>query len=203
MPQRKRGTCSVGGCDRPHKSRGYCATHYAQHRKGGTSLGPIKARDMTVYECCSEPGCTEPVRSKRLCGMHYMRLLRYGNTDCPDRTKPDRICSFPGCDRVHYYSGFCSKHSQRARKLKRYGLTPEQYDSMLESQGGVCAICRTDKRQIVSKTNEPRDLPVDHCHKTGKVRAILCHLCNSAIGSLRDDPALARRVADYLDEHRF
>lgn len=64
---------------------------------------------------------------------------------------------------------------------------------MLAAQGGKCAIC--------GGTNPGgHRLAVDHDHTTGAVRGLLCHACNAGIGKLRDDPALLRVAADYLDK---
>lgn len=67
----------------------------------------------------------------------------------------------------------------RRRHLQQYGLTPEKFDEMREAQGGCCAFCGEPKKRLV----------VDHCHKTGNVRGLLCVRCNVALGyfeSLRD-----------------
>jgi len=79
----------------------------------------------------------------------------------------------------------------RRNKLRRkYGITPEHYEHMLKDQDGLCAICRQ---------TEPRgSYRVDHCHKTGKVRGLLCHKCNAGIGMLRDDPEILERGVAYL-----
>src|SRR5690349_20659762 len=58
----------------------------------------------------------------------------------------------------------------------KYGLTPLTYNALYESQGCVCAICKQDLGGF-SECN------IDHCHKTGKVRGILCKLCNVGLGS--------------------
>jgi hypothetical protein len=73
----------------------------------------------------------------------------------------------------------------------RYNITPEQYDEILASQGGVCAIC-----EDVCKTG--RRLAVDHDHETGRVRGLLCANCNIAIGKLQESAYIAGRAADYL-----
>jgi hypothetical protein len=81
---------------------------------------------------------------------------------------------------------------RRSHTLKaNYGLTIEQFDAMLASQGGRCAICRCD---------EPRGVNwhVDHDHATGKVRAILCHPCNVTLGNVGDSPDLLMAMAAYL-----
>ncbi len=78
-----------------------------------------------------------------------------------------------------------------------YGMTIEQRDEMLVSQGGACAICSV---QIAFDKN--RSAHVDHCHATGKVRAILCKDCNPGLGWFRDSPELLRAAAAYIEKHR-
>lgn len=78
--------------------------------------------------------------------------------------------------------------------LKRYGLTPESYGSLLEKQNNCCAIC-----QEPSKGGR---LSVDHCHRTGRVRGVLCKNCNTAIGLLRDAPSLFFKAIEYLKRVR-
>lgn len=74
----------------------------------------------------------------------------------------------------------------------KYAMTEEDYHSLMAAQGGGCAICRDD-----FSGGTPH---VDHCHQTGAVRGILCFRCNTAIGKLRDDPALLRAAATYLEQ---
>lgn len=76
---------------------------------------------------------------------------------------------------------------------KNYGLTPEQYDEMLERQGGGCAICGKPPGDIA--------LHVDHCHDTGRVRGLLCFSCNAGLGQFRHDPQLLGRAMDYAAIH--
>ncbi len=64
--------------------------------------------------------------------------------------------------------------STRHHILKRYNLTEDDYARMLAEQKGVCHIC--------SKPPNGRVLCVDHCHKSGKVRALLCSRCNLIVG---------------------
>ena len=72
---------------------------------------------------------------------------------------------------------------------RRYGITTQHYQIMLTKQNHVCALC--------GKKGKKR-LAVDHCHATGKVRGLLCHKCNTAIGILNEDVSLLRRAIDYL-----
>lgn len=93
-----------------------------------------------------------------------------------------------------------SKRQLTVRKshLKRhYGMTLEQYQTMFDSQLGCCAICGE------YHTNVPHSqLMVDHCHETGKVRQLLCDLCNTALGKFKDKPELLDKAAAYLRKHR-
>jgi hypothetical protein len=79
----------------------------------------------------------------------------------------------------------------------RYGITPEQYSAMLESQGGVCAIC---VGAHVGGRSDALRFTVDHCHSTGAVRGLLCMKCNTGIGMLGDDPARLRAALAYLEK---
>jgi hypothetical protein len=84
---------------------------------------------------------------------------------------------------------------QRSYNLRiNYGLTTAEYDSLLEEQGGGCAIC--------SGTDSERRLAVDHCHDTGKVRGLLCTACNVSLGRFKDDPELLVSAAIYLEAAR-
>lgn len=77
--------------------------------------------------------------------------------------------------------------------LHKYGLTSAQYASMLASQGGKCA------NQACRRPPGRRRLNVDHCHKTGVVRGLLCDGCNKGLGLFQDDPSRLRGMATYLD----
>jgi len=76
-------------------------------------------------------------------------------------------------------------------------MTLDQYDAMLEAQDGSCAICGKHK-----KSADDRSMHVDHDHRTGKVRAILCYLCNVGLANFRETPALFLAAVDYLERHR-
>jgi hypothetical protein len=89
----------------------------------------------------------------------------------------------------------------REATLKRtYGVNADDYEVMAEAQGWACAVCeREDERE--RQDGGDFVLSVDHDHETGRVRQLLCHRCNTAIGLLRDDPKLADRIAEYLRLH--
>lgn len=87
--------------------------------------------------------------------------------------------------------------SLRKTSLKKYGISPEEYDRLLAEQGGVCAICR--KPETVAEKGVVRRLNVDHCHKTNRVRGLLCSRCNILLGYAKDLVGLLRAAAEYLE----
>jgi hypothetical protein len=88
--------------------------------------------------------------------------------------------------------------SERARHLMReYGITIEQYNAMEVQQGGVCAICKQPETQ--ERNGVKYRLAVDHCHKTGNVRGLLCFKCNSAMGSFEKRDVPLANVEKYLE----
>lgn len=78
--------------------------------------------------------------------------------------------------------------------IKKFGISLDEYNSILDRQFGVCAICHG-----VEKTG--RSLAVDHDHKTNRVRGLLCSKCNTAIGQIGDSPLIALNIASYLTNH--
>lgn len=89
------------------------------------------------------------------------------------------------------------------RFIKAYGITPEEYDAMVEAQNGVCALCGRGETRVDPRNGKLYGLAVDHDHVTNNVRGLLCHSCNLSIGQLQDDPDLLRRAADYIELHRI
>lgn len=82
---------------------------------------------------------------------------------------------------------------------KRYGITLEDFERMLLEQNGVCAICRSPESVVHRKSGKVQPLSVDHCHRTGKVRGLLCVRCNHTLGRCNDDPVMLRRAVEYLE----
>ena len=88
-----------------------------------------------------------------------------------------------------------NKNHRRSQQLtKKYGITLEDYEVMLESQNHTCKICAT---------GEPRGVgtwKVDHCHTTGKVRGLLCNNCNLGLGNFKDNTVVLAAAIKYLNE---
>lgn len=74
-----------------------------------------------------------------------------------------------------------------------YGITVADKDALRELQENRCAICRTDFREMAT-----RHVHVDHCHKDGHVRGILCYPCNQLLANCRDNISVLEGAIDYL-----
>jgi hypothetical protein len=74
-----------------------------------------------------------------------------------------------------------------------YGISLIDYENMFAYQNGKCKICKIDSSKLT------KILVIDHCHKTGRVRGLLCDRCNVGLGSFKDDSMLLRSAASYLD----
>lgn len=86
------------------------------------------------------------------------------------------------------------KHKEKERDWalrRRYGITLEQFRYIFDYQGKRCALCRSDK-------SDKNNFVVDHCHKTGKIRGILCSYCNRALGMFKDSPEVLEKAISYL-----
>lgn len=79
--------------------------------------------------------------------------------------------------------------------LKSYSITIEGYNELLAKQGGCCSICNINVSEL---KGAKKHLCVDHCHKTGRIRGLLCDKCNRGIGLLQDDTAIIQNALVYL-----
>jgi hypothetical protein len=93
------------------------------------------------------------------------------------------------------YAYHC-KACRKEESLKTYGLTLEDYDDLLDKQNGCCAICGTEDPRGQSKAGR---FYVDHNHKTGEVRGLLCNDCNTALGLFKDSTELLASGIKYLN----
>ena len=158
---------------------------------------------------CSKCGETKPLKEF------------YADTGCRDGYRPDcKACNLaakaarhaanpePGRERARRwnrqnperYQARIDAYRQSGKKriadrkshLKRtFGITVEDYERMLAEQCGGCAICERPPRDDIA-------LHVDHDHRTGMIRGLLCFRCNNALGDLESDPELLSEASGYL-----
>jgi hypothetical protein len=108
-------------------------------------------------------------------------------------TKDGYVSTCKSCKKKKYPTTDSQKQKAYERQIKRnYGITVADYDEMFEQQNGVCAGCK-------QPNNEGR-FHIDHCHKTNKVRGLLCGNCNKALGLLKDDVSTLANLILYLNK---
>ncbi len=151
---------------------------------------------MKTCSCCKQAKTLNKFRfiRKNKDGSDLYRAKCY---DCYNKIYNERYQSKSEEERRQIYLERKNKYTFEERKQdrlkRRFGLTIDEFDKMLTEQSGKCYLCFTE---ILGK-----EVKVDHSHKTGKVRKLLCHNCNTALGHLRDDVDLFKRCIDYLEYH--
>lgn len=172
--------CSIEACEKTAVKRGWCSTHYARWRNNGD---PLISGDEPVP--CKIDGCESYSKARGWCYNHWKQWQRTGDplgkaaqpckNKCGNMTSSKRRAACYDC-----------------RKLAHFGITMVDYNRMLKEQNGVCAIC-------FKECGRHLRLSVDHCHKTGKVRGLLCMRCNLALGALDDNVDRMRMALKYME----
>lgn len=207
--------CRFSECDRKPVGRGLCSAHWRQWSKYGEGgLKPLKGFEPKPSQC-TYATCCKPVRSNGLCGGHYKMSLRgeelrplgrqisaltrddAGRKWCSSCSHWLHVAAFGSHrSRPDGLRGACKECTRKSSTLDKYSMTQGDWSALLESQGGVCAICQ----------NISSNLVVDHDHNCcpgertcGEcTRGLLCGPCNSAIGLMREDPDIIQRAVTYV-----
>lgn len=159
---------------------GRCQDQWQRPSRNGSRPKLCPTCEQTHKWCGS---CATALPTSRF---HVVNSTRTGfRKECIACTREHRI-------RRHRANPLAARDAEMRRK---YGITREDWIAMHEAQGGLCAICRR-------KPESWPGLHVDHCHETGKVRALLCGPCNTSLGGFQDDPDLLRAAALYVESHR-
>lgn len=136
---------------------------------------------------CSNPECPED-NPQPLTNFHKQSMGKHGRNArcrvCVTKAQVDREKNNPQTMRRRRNSHY----------LREYGITLEEYESMLELQDYKCKICGAEDSGHPHTDN----LVVDHCHQTGVVRGLLCNSCNRGIGIMNEDPERMMTAAMYL-----
>ncbi len=186
--------CNAPFCPNPpyihkNKSYGYCSQHLHERLKFKVKAY-VELLPLWAFKRCKVHGLLNfdqsylhkskgnPVRFRcKKCTLSYINSI-YD----PEKAK---------------ISNAKKSSQKRSRELKCvYGITLDDYHTMLASQGNSCAICETP-----SVHKKRKSFDVDHCHTTNKVRGLLCHSCNVGIGFLKDNVKLLERAILYLTKH--
>ena len=216
-----RPRCSVEGCDRPHQGHSFCEMHYWRwKRHGDPRIGrqSFIADPRLCVHCGDE---YQPKRARqRFCGRRcatlfrqtdeYKTLARQNSKRCTKCGEVKRLDEYyptkrgttgtsPWCKGCHaaLSARINARPEMKLRRKdrdlrKKYGLSLDAFQQMLSRQEHRCLICGCRDGE------EGRQLVVDHCHKTGAVRGLLCGLCNSAIGYFEEDTDRMFKAIAYL-----
>lgn len=140
---------------------------------------------------CTKCGETKPLAAY---GLHPNTRDGYRTSCKPCNSKQTRQWAIANPEKVKEWVRLNpeKRYAQQRRwgYKRRYGITVADYDRMFTEQGGKCAICRGDSCY--------ENLAVDHDHKTGAIRGLLCQNCNAGIGNLKDDPLVLEAAIAYL-----
>ena len=98
-------------------------------------------------------------------------------------------------ERIMQYNNTHKEEGKKYNLKRKYNITQEQYDELYNKQNGCCAICKKHQSEL------KKILGVDHNHKTGKIRGLLCDNCNKGLGCLKDDKDIINNAGNYLKEN--
>lgn len=217
--------CCVEGCNRPFKARGFCHKHYQQIYKNHPAYKPRldyndrrkhpfyiiwwqRKRDNALCEEWLDFEKFINDISPKPEGNYFLIRLRdepYG----PNNFKwQEHLKRKKDETRKEWWARKWKARQnnnpgmENERNLKRkYGITVKEYNELLEKQNFVCAICENGETTVDGKTASKRKLAVDHCHKTNKIRKLLCWRCNVVIGKVEENIELLQKMINYLTKH--
>jgi hypothetical protein len=215
--------CSVEGCDKPIRTNGLCNKHYSRVWRNGTTdkLNGDK-RSLPYYHLWFERKANNLLCEEWLDinvfmaailpkpeGNYILIRLRDGLFG-PDNFKwqehlkrKDGESNKDWWDRKRKARIEANPLMESNRNLKRkFNLTRDQFIAKSDSQNNVCAICKEVETSIDGRTGSLKNLAVDHCHITNKIRDLLCNRCNTTIGKAGDNPELLIEMTNYILKHR-
>lgn len=181
-------------CRAAHYGKGLCRKHWMRQRRTGTTAdGPGRGQSAehlaSVRPSARIPACGHPDRKHQAKGLcHSCYLVQWMKAHPDANTGKEWLRRNP--DRAQYH--------KRKQTLGQHGITPEDYDRLWTEQEGRCANPACDFKAPMAMLDYRQGLQVDHDHKTGRVRRLLCSGCNRAIGLIDDDVLRLRGLIDYL-----
>jgi hypothetical protein len=194
--------CSASGCTESAHAKGLCSLHYARQ------MHPLRNTWKTIRS--RYPKMT-PSRWQRFekflddigqrpSSRHQLRRLDdrrpYSKNNCcwVNPVLKASKDSYTPQERALYVRDWTLR--------RKFGITAEQYGLLLKKQRDTCAICHEAECFTNPKTKMRQALSVDHNHRTGAVRGLLCVRCNRMLGYSRDDKTILGRAIAYLEAHR-
>lgn len=180
--------CKDEECSRSAISKGYCDKHYRRVKKYGNSKTVYKYIDKP----CLDDECNNNAISKGYCDKHYRRFKKTGTSKSSQKRQ---ICQIDGCKNKHLAKSLCYTHYwMNAKKIN----IDDKANLLIKNHKGFCDICGTNKSGYAGKK-----LAIDHDHRTGIVRGMLCQKCNIGLGNFNDDPEIMLKAVKYLKDNAY
>lgn len=129
-----------------------------------------------------------------------MTVTKYPNGYFRDKSCKTCGSTFTPTNPCQLYCSSACK-GKNAYYKRNYGIDDATLEQMKKDQDYKCYLCHSEGF-LIGKNNHNEKLAVDHDHNTGKVRKLLCHNCNRALGLFKDNPELMRKAASYVEEHK-
>lgn len=186
--------CKIPECPKNARYSGVCTMHYTRYRRH-------KSYDFPPSKRIRQPDIY-PTGIVRICEIHgelaidHVYIRKNGLKlcrKCQNRKTMDNTAKRRKTDPQK--QRLIDKHW---RLIRKFNITLDQYYQMLAKQNNCCAICKNPETRIDKRTAELTMLAVDHCHKTQKVRGLLCAKCNQGIGYFNDNIESLESAAQYL-----
>lgn len=151
---------------------------------------------------------THHLRCRKMSDSHKAKVAAANRQRWDDELIPGHkkcpVCQLirPRHDFPKRSSGGSSSRCFDCQAVSKYGISSVEFNKILASQGGVCAICESNILFFSRNKDAFNKLCVDHDHETGEIRGLLCLRCNVGLGVFRDSSSLLVRAAEYLDGYR-
>lgn len=221
MPEK----CHVHNCTQPVVARGLCRKHYMRVKRHG-DVDETRPDDWGKREKHPAYKAWCNLRRYHLQDMspEWVNDFWAFVKDVPEKPEKSSACRAdsrkPWAKDNFYWKekrGSSEDHKEYMREWRKkaraanpeyymdfdlrrnYGVTLEWYRETLSKQNNVCAICKQPEKAVIK--GKVISMPVDHCHKTGKARGLLCTKCNRGLGLFDDNPENLQNAIKYLGSH--
>lgn len=175
-----------------------CKKYREKIKKDPLLYEQYKARRKKSYEKWFESLKQDPVKFSEFLEKEKIRSKNKREKSYQDPEKKENYKEYQkkfyseNKDKIQKYASRDTKYVKNINLARRYGISIEQYSSLIENQNHCCAICKLHVEKLV----------VDHCHTNGNVRALLCRACNVAIGFLKEDLQIMQNAIEYVKKYK-
>lgn len=178
-------------CKKEHNEKQYSKQRNIKIKQKSIINNYLKEKG--IVKICKKHGELQKVHAK-LDGKYYKcRLCMYERTRTYEKNNPEKI----RLAKNKRYSNNSSKY-RKLSIVRKKNITVSQYDQMILDQDNKCAICKRKETRIRKGELKPRPLCIDHDHKTGKLRQLLCWSCNAGLGFFQENIEYFESAISYI-----